>query len=51
MNEVEIIQLIRTRLTKRGDGKSTPVRVIEQYWSMEGKLIFEIDNCKEEARE
>ena len=44
--EVEILKLIRTRLLRRGDGKEDPIRIIEQYWDLEGNLIFEIDSIK-----
>ena len=43
MNSVEILKLIRTRLLRRGDGKEDPIRIIEQYWDLEGNLVFEID--------
>lgn len=45
MDEVELIQVIRTTLTRRGDGESTddPVRIITQYWSTDGKLLAEVD--------
>jgi hypothetical protein len=47
VNTVEVIQLIKTTLTRRGEGKSMddPVRVITQYWRMDGTLEFESDPC------
>ena len=49
MNPIEIVQLIRTDLTKRGKGtEDDPCRVIRQYWSMDGELVFEIDPCEGE---
>lgn len=47
MNTVEVIQLIKTTLTKRGSGESMDdvVRVITQYWRMDGTLEFEVDPC------
>lgn len=48
--EVEEIKVIRTTLTKRGTGKTEdPIRRIEQYWSLEGKLLAEVDCLKETA--
>lgn len=41
--EVEVIQVIKTRLLRRGNGKTDPIRVIEQYWDMTGKLLWEYD--------
>lgn len=44
MKEVEIIQLIRTRILRRGKGiDSDPIRIVTQYWTMDGVLEFEID--------
>lgn len=50
MKQVEILQLIRTRLERRGNGKTTPLRILEQYWDMEGNLVFEIDPEEERLR-
>lgn len=47
MKPVEIKQVIVTNLTKRGDGKNTPIRDIVQYWDMQGNLLFEIDEFKD----
>lgn len=44
MDDVKILQLIRTRILRRGKGiEGDPIRIIEQYWDMEGNLVFEID--------
>lgn len=45
MKDVELIQVIRTRLTTRGDGKTdkTILRAITQYWSLDGELLAEVD--------
>jgi len=45
MDTAKVIQVIETTLLRRGDSKDTPVRVITQYWSLEGKLLAEIDPC------
>lgn len=44
-NEVELKQVIVTRLLRRGSGRgeSSPIRIITQYWSMDGELLVEID--------
>lgn len=47
MKEVEVVQLIRTRLLRKGNGDTTPIRIIEQYWSMDGELVFEDDPSAE----
>ena len=46
-SECQVIQVIRTRLLRRGDGKSeaNPVRIITQYWTLDGKLLWEEDPC------
>jgi len=42
--DVAVVQMIRTRLTVRGEGiKGDPCRRIEQYWDMQGNLVVEID--------
>lgn len=39
-----IIQVIKTDLTKRGEGiEGDPIRIIEQYWTLDGELLFEKD--------
>jgi hypothetical protein len=43
MDSAELIQVIRTTLTRRGDGKTDPIRVITQYWSVDGELLAEVD--------
>ncbi len=44
MKSLEVIQVIRTTLLHRGAGVvGDPYRVVEQYWSMEGKLLWEVD--------
>ncbi len=45
IQDVEVLQVIRTRLLARGDGETTYIRRIEQYWDMEGNLIWEVDPC------
>ena len=43
MDTAKVIQVIETTLTRRGDGANTPIRIITQYWSLDGKLLTEID--------
>lgn len=44
MDRAELIQVIRTTLTRRGDGVvGDPIRVITQYWSTDGELLAEVD--------
>lgn len=43
MKQVEKIEVIRTQLTKKGNGEDNPIRIITQYWSLEGELLAEID--------
>lgn len=45
MNDLEVIPIIRTRLLRRGLGQreDDPVRIIHQYWMMDGTLLFEYD--------
>jgi len=48
MDTVRVLKLIETTLTRRGEGKDLkdPIRIITQYWDLDGNLIFEIDPCK-----
>lgn len=41
--EVLVMQVIRTTNARRGDGVTTPIRAITQFWSMEGDLLAEVD--------
>lgn len=40
-----VIQVIETDLQRRGSGKDehSPIRVVRQYWSLEGELLAEVD--------
>lgn len=46
--EIEVVQLIRTSLLRRGEGKdkTDPMRIVTQYWTTAGDLVFEIDPHK-----
>lgn len=41
--EVMVMQVIRTTNLRRGDGITTPIRAITQFWSMRGDLLAEVD--------
>lgn len=43
MDKAEVIQVIKTTLTRRGDGQLDPVRMVTQYWSFAGELLAEVD--------
>lgn len=45
MDKVEVMQVIKTTLTRRGEGKppDDPVRMVTQYWSFSGELLAEVD--------
>lgn len=45
--DAKVIQVIVTHLQRRGDGKADPIRIITQYWSLEGKLLAEVDPLSE----
>ncbi len=40
---VQLIEVIRTELEMRGNGKDDPIRIIVQYWSKDGTLLAEVD--------
>jgi len=41
----KVIQVIETDLERRGSGKdeTCPIRIIRQYWSLDGELLAEVD--------
>jgi hypothetical protein len=44
--DVEVIAVIRTRLLRKGEGvPDDPIRIIEQYWSFDGTLLWQSDPC------
>ena len=48
MNEVKVMQVIRTTLLVRGKGtEEEPIRRITQYWDMGGILLVEDDPWKD----
>ena len=50
--DVQVVTLIRTTLARRGKGtKEDPMRIITQYWTMDGELEFEVDPVKEQDDE
>ena len=51
MDTAEVMQVIRTTLTRRGRGiEGDPVRIITQYWSLDGVLLAEVDPVSEARR-
>lgn len=42
--KVEVVQVIRVAAT-RGDGRSTIVREVVQFWDFDGNLLAENDPC------
>jgi len=42
---VRVIKVIESTIMRRGSGidASDPIRIVTQYWTLDGKLIFEID--------
>ncbi len=45
MKEVQQVTLIQTAIAKRGDGVSTPLRRVTQWWTQAGELVAENDPC------
>lgn len=50
MDEARVMQVIRTSLLRRGDGKQVPIRTIIQYWSFDGELLAEVDPWPDKQR-
>lgn len=46
----KVVQLIKTTST-RGDGTSAnPSRYVTKYWTLDGKLLFEVDSVNLEGK-
>lgn len=45
MDKARVIEVIETTLLRRWTGKDqdSPIRIITQYWSLEGELLAEVD--------
>ena len=43
LDTARVIQVIQTTLTRRGTGKTSIIRVVTQYWSFDGQLLWEVD--------
>ena len=52
-DQCRVIQVIETTLLRRGSGKdeNDPVRCIRQYYTLEGRLIAEVDPCPTTPKE
>ncbi len=46
MDTVKQLTLIETTLKRVGEGIVTsPIRILTQYWTLGGEMVFEIDPC------
>lgn len=45
---VEMIEVIHTQAARGAGTKENPVRIVEQYWSKDGRLLAEYDSIGEE---
>lgn len=44
-DNARVIRVIETTLTRRGSGQEgNPVRIVTQYWSLDGELLAERDS-------
>lgn len=48
MDSAKVIRVIETKSTRGNGTSANPSRVITQYWSLDGELLFEIDPVKQE---
>lgn len=46
MDSVRVLEVVETTLTRRGNGKDDPVRIVTQYWSKDGRLLAEVDHAR-----
>jgi len=48
MDTAIVMKVIRTDILRRGKGtKESPIRIIIQYWSLDGELLAEVDTWQE----
>lgn len=40
-----VVSVIETTLARRGNGRTTIMRGLTQYWSLDGELLAEVDPC------
>ncbi len=43
MANVSVEELVITRLTRRGNGKSTPIRIVTEVYTKDGTLVADHD--------
>ena len=44
--DAQVIKVIRTYILRRGKGvDGDPIRIIEQFWTLDGELLAENDPC------
>lgn len=43
-DSAKVIQVIETKATKGAGTEKDPVKIVTQYWSLEGKLLADNDN-------
>lgn len=51
INKAEIVEVIKIELDKGEGTEESPLWGVVQYWTLDGKLITEIDRLKETPRE
>ena len=50
MDTAKVIQVIVTDILRRGTGTAAdPIRIITQYWSLDGELLAEVDPVQESS--
>ena len=49
IEKAQLVEVIKIELGKGEGTEKSPFRVVVQYWTLDGKLITEIDKLKEYA--
>lgn len=51
MDSAKVVQLIETTILRRGKGTDgDPIRIITQWWTLEGELVVERDAWTEDQK-
>lgn len=46
MIKAKLVELTYAEVTKGNGTKENPIRMVKQYWTLDGKLLFEEDTVK-----
>ena len=51
MTGARVIDVIETQLLSKGDSENNDFRIVKQYWTIDGKLLAEVDPVPDHERQ